>query len=148
MTDLNALQKQKEIELAWEQHASFMHPPPLATTEIKRQWLEFLFEEQGGKCAYCSGEMVLPTIDNSSTSSLATATRDHFVPKAMGGLDVLENFVAACTECNTIKRDIDPKIFMLWVAYAQSRRYPPIQMRHYFRLEIKVLKQSGKLIGR
>jgi hypothetical protein len=38
----------------------------------------------------------------------AKLTVDHVVPKSLGGLDVAENLVAACTDCNTGKSSSTP----------------------------------------
>ncbi len=47
-------------------------------------------ERDGHICAYCGRP---------------ATTADHVIPKAAGGLDVLDNLVAACHECNSRKQD-------------------------------------------
>jgi 5-methylcytosine-specific restriction endonuclease McrA len=48
----------------------------------------------GFTCQYC-GKRV----------SMATGTRDHVIPRAKGGQDVITNVVAACVTCNQKKAD-------------------------------------------
>lgn len=58
-----------------------------------RQWRKLrltILKRDYYTCAYCGGE--------------ANAV-DHIVPRAKGGTDEPTNLVAACTPCNTRKRD-------------------------------------------
>ena len=57
------------------------------------------FNEQSGHCAYCACEMTL-TLNKSNT-----ATIDHIIPKAQGGLSNEFNEVASCSDCNNWKSD-------------------------------------------
>lgn len=49
-----------------------------------------VLERDGYVCAYCGRE---------------ATTADHVIPKASGGMDTMDNLVAACLECNGRKRD-------------------------------------------
>jgi len=59
-------------------------------------------EEMGWKCFYCGRE-----IDK------ATASRDHFIPLAKGGSDIIDNIVPCCRSCNSRKKSMDPQEFIL-----------------------------------
>lgn len=52
------------------------------------------------RCHYCN----IITSRNSKTGR--RATRDHVVPKSMGGADRVYNFVLACESCNSIRGNI------------------------------------------
>jgi 5-methylcytosine-specific restriction endonuclease McrA len=49
-----------------------------------------VLERDQGLCAYCGRE---------------ATTADHVIPKAQGGLDTMDNLVAACLKCNGAKQD-------------------------------------------
>lgn len=54
-------------------------------------------EKQESKCVWCGEEMIL------SFQSLAPnkATREHMVPKSKGGRNQIENYLVACSDCNS-----------------------------------------------
>lgn len=52
----------------------------------------FLYEMQGGKCAYCDEPI-----------ELHFATLDHVIPRVRGGSDEIDNLVVACKSCNLLK---------------------------------------------
>jgi 5-methylcytosine-specific restriction endonuclease McrA len=51
----------------------------------------------GFKCAYCETSL-----------TMGSGTKDHVIPRARGGKDVLDNVVAACKQCNGLKADKSP----------------------------------------
>lgn len=53
-----------------------------------------LFKRQKGKCHWCKRQMNHRHLDPLS------ATLDHVIPRADGGMGILENLVVACKECN------------------------------------------------
>lgn len=57
-----------------------------------------LSESQNHRCCYCSCDMTLE-IDSRPTM----ATREHVVPRALGGPTEWWNLVAACHECNSLR---------------------------------------------
>jgi 5-methylcytosine-specific restriction endonuclease McrA len=61
-------------------------------------WFELL-KSFDFKCAYCERE----------TSQL---TPDHFIPLSAGGKTEIENYVPACSSCNSKKGSVDPKKFL------------------------------------
>ncbi|WP_122465927.1 HNH endonuclease [Brevundimonas lutea] len=60
-----------------------------------------LAEAQNWRCAYCSAVMT------SEPGGPTEATRDHVVPRSVGGDDSSQNLVAACFSCNVVKADLD-----------------------------------------
>lgn len=65
------------------------------------------FNEQSGKCAYCRHPMTL------EKNMLASATRDHIVPRSGGGLTNRHNIVIACHRCNQVKTNMAVQEFLL-----------------------------------
>lgn len=51
-----------------------------------------------GKCVYCRDGV-----------QLETWTIDHVIPKSVGGLDAIRNWVCCCSECNGAKSDYLPR---------------------------------------
>ena len=51
-----------------------------------------------GRCFYCKRALCY-----------REATTDHFIPRSKGGANSTANRVLACTDCNTTKRDLDPR---------------------------------------
>ncbi|MCF1502934.1 HNH endonuclease [Afifella sp. H1R] len=76
--------------------------------------LAALSEAQNHRCAYCGTRMVLRGIDKKPKRRapgmswretranwlLRVATKDHVVPRSMGGGNDRDNLVAACVWCN------------------------------------------------
>lgn len=57
-----------------------------------------LFKRDHNMCLYCGQQ-----------HSYADLTRDHIVPRSLGGKDCWENVVAACKRCNHFKADRTPE---------------------------------------
>lgn len=51
-----------------------------------------------GRCFYCKRALCY-----------REATTDHFIPRSKGGANSTANRVLACADCNTAKRDLDPR---------------------------------------
>lgn len=79
-------------------------------SERCKKQLHKLFRQQNGRCYYCQCEMVL---DNGYMSRPfpKQATREHKIPKSMGGSDDDENVVAACSACNHKKGNMTESEF-------------------------------------
>lgn len=60
------------------------------------------FQEQGGCCVYCTGEMLLVHLVEGSQPP-ALATLEHLKQRADGGTYDDENTKAACASCNTFR---------------------------------------------
>lgn len=58
-----------------------------------------LFYRDGGICAYCGKEL----------SSTNIVTKDHVIPKKLGGKTEWNNIVCSCSECNVNKGDKIPE---------------------------------------
>lgn len=56
-----------------------------------------LYVRDGGVCRYCGCAL-----------SENSYTRDHYVPKDLGGLDTWDNVVVACLKCNNTKANLPP----------------------------------------
>ena len=74
--------------------------------ERKRKLRDY-FEEQGGRCGYCTDFMTL------GLGYPATATIDHIIPLSKGGLRKRFNELAACQQCNTQKADKSLRQFLV-----------------------------------
>ena len=68
------------------------------TVGSKQAWARTL-RFFGHKCAYCRTDKNL--------------TRDHWVPRSLGGDGVAGNLVPACVTCNAIKMDTPPHLLNL-----------------------------------
>jgi hypothetical protein len=71
-----------------------------------------LMRRDGKNCHYCGKETVQSNAAPHSREGVLTgearlrmATKDHIVPKSMGGIGNLANFVLACAECNEHRSD-------------------------------------------
>lgn len=69
--------------------------------EIKQEVFRLIWEFQGGRCAYCLGEM------NAEVSKKKMdVTIDHVIPISKGGGKLhLWNIVLSCNYCNVTKQD-------------------------------------------
>lgn len=77
----------------------------------------YLFYEQRGKCHYCNVPMTL------KTSGKYFCTKDHKVPKSMGGSDMVLNLVGACNTCNNMRGTIPYWAFKQFIQlYGNSRK--------------------------
>lgn len=74
-----------------------------------RSHITRLFRRDGITCHYCGVVCVKNKLDQNGhmteNYNPRMATKDHVVPKSMGGLGKLENFVLACRECNEHRGD-------------------------------------------
>lgn len=56
--------------------------------------ITILYRQQQGRCHYCKERC------NRIMNHPKSATKEHIVPKSLGGSDTLDNYVMACLECN------------------------------------------------
>lgn len=78
-------------------------------TRSTLKWKTFTrAEEQNWRCYYCQCRMVPsePGIERENA-----ATGDHKVPRAKGGSSHIDNIVAACNRCNSLKRTMSEEQF-------------------------------------
>ena len=67
-----------------------------------------LIKRDGKNCHYCGVEAKFYGRDTQGISNekrLRMATKDHIVPKSMGGIGTMTNYVMACAECNEHRQD-------------------------------------------
>lgn len=67
-----------------------------------------LYQKQRGRCHYCKRSM------NFGGGGPSHVTRDHVVPRALGGKDA-GNLVAACVTCNQQKGCMSAGDFWRWI---------------------------------
>ncbi len=60
-----------------------------------------IIERQNKKCFYCNSPLINKNYQI-----------DHFYPKSMGGKTVIQNLVATCRWCNTMKNALDGHAFI------------------------------------
>ena len=77
--------------------------------------LRRLYLKHKGLCAYCGRKTILMRKDTLPTSMgqqsyWARATRDHILPRVLGGSNRMSNLVLSCYRCNHIKAEkYEPK---------------------------------------
>lgn len=85
----------------------------------RRRILFRLFIRQRGRCAYCLRPLYWPPPLTWGAGPYSLSSRqitlDHVIPWAAGGPDHESNFVAACSRCNSRKRE-----------YIVAPRLPPV----------------------
>jgi 5-methylcytosine-specific restriction endonuclease McrA len=70
---------------------------------LPRRWQRNqLIRKHGAVCYLCQKPF----------ETLKDTTIDHWVPLSKGGLDKLENYRLAHTECNQLKADLTPEDFL------------------------------------
>jgi len=95
----------------------------MAKTPNDVEW-ENLMRFWKGCCAYCGRKLIAPPNipQGVRIPRVEIATRDHFVPRALGGVGQTEvgnkptrNMVLSCVECNDRKAHLDPRrIVEVW----------------------------------
>ena len=80
-----------------------------------------ILKRHGKRCFYCGEPLTKETM-----------TRDHFIPKSLGGDDTPENIVPSCGECNHRKANhiLTEHLLGRFCHNAKFRRYP-IQIRAF-----------------
>jgi len=89
-------QKQREIDLAWQDYTATEE----TDADVRRKWLLFYIEHQERKCAYCHASLVIGKIPGLEDRQ---ATIDHILPRSLAGEDTPHNTLAACAFCNGLK---------------------------------------------
>jgi len=83
------------------------------------------YKRQKGCCFFCGKTMTSKQRHNDARSGW---TKDHFIPRCIGGFDAWFNIVLACQPCNTEKANTLPtqvqfsKFFDLYPEYAGQMR--------------------------
>ena len=79
---------------------------------VSQQQLKHRFSAFGNSCAYCGSEQ--------------HQSLDHFIPIASGGPHALGNFLPACIDCNSCKRDLDPEAWYRVQPFFTEQRWRKI----------------------
>lgn len=74
-------------------------------TDSIRKWRRAAFQEQRGLCLWCGIRMFLPHEPEFKAFPKRQVTAEHVIPKAHLGQDRRYNIAAACSNCNTKRRD-------------------------------------------
>jgi 5-methylcytosine-specific restriction endonuclease McrA len=86
-----------------------LRPRASSRPRSPRSWLTDLMLAQNGLCFYCGRRMLTGPLPDEAL--FRRATIDHYVPLARGGLNVRDNVVGACNECNNRKGALMPDEF-------------------------------------
>lgn len=72
----------------------------------------------GGETCHWCGVILLPTgtINGDGHSHPQAGTRDHIIPRSLGGRNHRENLVLSCYRCNTTRGILSPVEWMLKLA--------------------------------
>lgn len=73
-----------------------------------------LLDKLSGKdhtCHYCKRVMLAYKADMSLEDLALSATKDHVIPKALGGLNTDDNYKVCCARCNRLKGHIPYPVF-------------------------------------
>ena len=84
--------KQIEVELAWRQHLDGAGGKLYG--RAGRAMFLRICGEQNWRCCHCGFRTNLDV-------SGRHPTREHIIPRSMGGPDIYENLALACYHCNT-----------------------------------------------
>ena len=66
------------------------------------------------KCHYCKCFLISYKAEMSPEEMARCATKDHILPKALGGMNEDNNYVVACAACNRLKGHIPYKVFKVF----------------------------------
>jgi len=66
------------------------------------------------KCHYCKRLLLSYKADMSLEDMALCATKDHIIPKALGGTNADDNYVVACAACNRLKAHIPYNVFKVF----------------------------------
>lgn len=74
--------------------------PPVISHNVRTMLLKRALKAHGPWCCWCGVETRYPENGESSGRKPHHRTLEHLVPRAMGGLDTIENTRIACYACN------------------------------------------------
>lgn len=83
--------------------------------------IQVLYNEQNGKCFYCTIPMAKLNGTGEIKQTRSTPTFDHIILKSNGGKANLTNGVCACRVCNQLRGDINFDVFKTLVHDVVSR---------------------------
>lgn len=85
-------------------------------------WIRCL-KAHSEKCVYC---------ERHADTTRRPLTCDHFIPLALRGESVVYNIVPACMDCNQIKGNLHPAIWLLWRFGEAGASRKLAQIQQYF----------------
>ena len=77
--------------------------------------LRQLFDQQDGRCWFCTDPMTYRARGHKPNG----ASKEHLLPKSLGGRGTKANLVAACRRCNALKANMTEGVF--------RQRYPNVE---------------------
>lgn len=86
-----------EIELAWEQHVSCYRGGLAISGQARSAQMQRLGGAQNWRCCHCGVRT------NEASHPDDMPTREHIVPRALGGTDAESNLAMACRRCNNAR---------------------------------------------
>lgn len=91
------------------------------------------------RCCYCNCQLVLPKSGQTTPFPDNMRTRDHIIPKILGGKTTYDNLVISCYKCNMEKGRLLHSEYQAVLAY---RKYGDYSLLRHLRLEAAVYAQS------
>lgn len=68
--------------------------------------ISLLVRRDGPNCYWCGTETIFSRKEHGESDPENKRTRDHLIPKSLGGSNSLDNLVIACLRCNTTRATI------------------------------------------
>ncbi len=73
--------------------------------------IEMIAESQANVCRYCEHVMIRQKQLTGIPYPRNAMTKDHLEPKVYGGQNTRENLIAACSQCNHLRGEMDADAF-------------------------------------
>jgi len=77
---------------------------------------------------------------------MRSGTRDHVIPRSKGGLDVIENVVAACKRCNSTKDNLSLRDFEEKFGFTLKKKPVPLSEEEKIMAALKGFKAKEKTV--
>lgn len=90
--------------------------------------IEVIAKSQDNRCPYCEHGMVRVKQMYGVTYPRNAMTKDHLEPRVYGGPNSRENLIAACSQCNHLRGEMDARAFKN-LQRKWFRRDPTLQER-------------------
>lgn len=91
-------------------------------------------------CAYCGEKLKI----KKSKGSYGVATADHIIPKARGGVSLIDNLCCSCNRCNSVKGFMTDEEF---VEYNELIKEGKTRIAKEFKDDIELEMQANRLKG-
>jgi HNH endonuclease len=102
-----------------------------------------LSEPQNHRCCYCGHRMIRCKPAPGEVVPRNAATRDHVEPRSYGGVTSWWNLVAACSQCNSLRGQIEAVAFYN-LMQKWFKRDPSLRTRWYelSKDELRILREE------